>query len=301
LANLVLFAICNHWDQVREQRMAERGVMALVYFHQHSYLALKPPLDEFVSRNDDAEGRVKAADPTLAVVGSFVATIGRSPAPSDSSLVRRQQAELDAKVGAFAEVADQWQGSNLGYVPRARLCWTLLSYQFMHASWWHLLGNLCFLWLVGSRLERSWGHVVFAAFYLASGVAAAGAHHLLAASSLVPLVGASGSIAGLLGAYVLQQVNATERLVRAPRWSFQQLRAPLLLVGWFALELIQAIVSLHRHGGVAHFAHVGGFAFGLAGAWLLRLTCTLAAPAPDQTGLGQTHVTRSHYPGHNSS
>jgi membrane associated rhomboid family serine protease len=278
LTNLILFAICNHWDQVREQRIAERGITALVYFHQHPYLTLKSPLNEFVARNgaDDSSSRhhATAMAPSFAVLGSLSMAVGNSPAPDDWRLVSRQQAELDSKVGAFAEIADEWQVSSLGYVPRTHQWWTLFSYQFIHGSWLHLIGNLCFLLFVGVRLERSWGSTLFAAFYIASGVAAAGAHQFLAWPSMVPLIGASGSIAGLLGAYTLQQANLYHRTNRlwAMRWSRRQLYLPILLMVWCALELLQALVGLRRVGGVAHLAHVGGFGFGLIGAWLLRMT-----------------------------
>lgn len=266
VANLALFLTFSRLDERREQRLAERGLLALLYFQDHPYLTPKSPLDELVQRDPAVEAS-NLAD----VRGLSVRALG-SRVASGGAIVRQQQAELDAKVGALVQVTEQWQASSFGYVPTVHHWWAMLTYQFVHRSWVHLLGNLCFLWLVGIRLEKTWGRGLFALFYLASGVVAASAHQVLAWHSAVPLVGASGAIAGLLGAFALQQARASTHLdpSRSLPWQLGRTAVTLVIVAWFAFEFTQAFISPWREGGVSHFAHVGGFAFGLAGAWFIR-------------------------------
>lgn len=268
VVNLLSFLLFSHMDRAREQRLALRGLAALVYFQQHPYLALKAPLDEFIER--PAGVKEPAPTPSSADVGSHATR--STKANVDHALIGQQQAELDGKVSAFAQVAAELNTASLGYVPRARNGWALITYQFMHGSWLHLLGNLCFLWLLGAKLERNWGRTCFAGFYLTSGIAAATAHQLLASHSAVPLIGASGAIAGLLGAFTLRWVYTGVHLSipHSLHWRAWRLRAPLLVLAWFGLELAQVILLPQREGSSAHFAHVGGFAFGFVIAWVLR-------------------------------
>jgi len=266
--NLALFMLFNHRDADREQRLAERGVVALVYFEQHPYLTLKSPLSDFLEPSRTLASSLSAPAANLADFSSFAGLPAQVVSPSDNVIVRRQQAELDAKVGAFAEIADQWQASSLGYVPQTHAWWSSITYQFTHGSWWHLMGNIWFLWLVGRRLERAWGRTLLAMFYVTAGVAAAVAHQLAAWQSVVPLVGASGAIAGLLGAFALHEVGAIRVNSRLP---ISRMLVPLLLMAWFAFELVQASFFPRREGSTSHFAHVGGFTFGFFCAWLLTL------------------------------
>jgi membrane associated rhomboid family serine protease len=270
-ANLASFTFFSRVDEVREQRLAQRGLTALVYFQQHPYLALKAPLSEFVERNPSSHAG-QTAIPGLAEIGQLATRDVNRPVPVDRVLIRQQQAELDGKVSAFARVADEWNATSFGYVPCAGNFPALITYQFMHGSWTHLLGNLFFLWLIGSQLERAWGRTLLGVFYVAAGVAAAGTHQLLAWQSAVPLIGASGAIAGLLGAFTLWHAKAGLLLTlsRSLGWKAWRCRGPLLVLIWFALELTQALVLPRREGTAAHFAHVGGFVFGLLCAWVVR-------------------------------
>jgi membrane associated rhomboid family serine protease len=269
--NLLSFILLRQIDRQREQRLAVRGLIALVYFQQHPYLSLKAPLDEFIGRNQGAVLATDTQPPRIADVGNLTAASRLTPI--DHAVLRQQQAELDGKVSAFAEVAGEWNTASLGYVPRARNGLGLITYQFIHGSWLHVLGNLCFLCLLGTWFERHWGRKRFAVLYLASGIAAAGAHQVLAWQSAVPLIGASGAIAGLLGAFASSCVRAGTwtALPRPLWWRTWRVRASILVLVWFALELGQALLLPRREGSAAHFAHVGGFAFGFVCAWVLGI------------------------------
>ena len=144
---------------------------------------------------------------------------------------------------------------------------SLVTSMFMHGGWEHIIGNMVFLWVFGNNIEDVMGHVRFAVFYLVCGIVAGVAHVLLSPGSGVPAVGASGAISGVMGAYILLYPNARVRTWVPPIFLFN-LRAWLLLGYWFLLQAVGGLVSLGQQagqeGGVAVWAHVGGFVAGLA-------------------------------------
>jgi membrane associated rhomboid family serine protease len=144
---------------------------------------------------------------------------------------------------------------------------TLLTSMFLHGGWMHLIGNMLYLWIFGNNIEDAMGHVKFIIFYILCGVLAALSHALTDPSSAVPMVGASGAISGVLGAYLLLFPRA-QVLVLIPMGMFTRamyVPAGFVLGFWFVLQLVSGGMSLGRGGGgVAWFAHVGGFVAGMA-------------------------------------
>ena len=143
---------------------------------------------------------------------------------------------------------------------------TALTSMFMHGSLLHLGGNMLFLWIFGNNIEDSMGRLTFIAFYLLGGFAALGLHVLSDADSAIPTVGASGAIAGVLGAYARLYPRARVVTVVFIIIIFTVVTLPALLVlgVWFLLQLLPAFSDPGgAGGGVAYFAHIGGFAFGL--------------------------------------
>jgi membrane associated rhomboid family serine protease len=132
---------------------------------------------------------------------------------------------------------------------------------FLHGGWGHLIGNLWFLWVFGNNIEDSMGHFRFLAFYLLTGIAAAMAQVLTDPSSTLPMVGASGAISGVMGAYILLYPHA--RVDTLVGFWIVPLPAWIMLGYWFTLQLSGVLVS-GGIGGVAYAAHVGGFVAGLA-------------------------------------
>ena len=128
---------------------------------------------------------------------------------------------------------------------------TILTAMFAHAGWLHLLGNMWFLWIFGDDLEERMGAVRYVLFYLACGVAAAGTQVLATPESVVPMIGASGAIAGVLGGYILLYPAARVRYVRVPAFVLAGL--------WFLAQFL-----IPAQSGIAWQAHVGGFLAGLA-------------------------------------
>jgi membrane associated rhomboid family serine protease len=145
--------------------------------------------------------------------------------------------------------------------------------QFLHAGWLHLLGNMLYLWIFGNNIEDRLGSGRFLLFYLAGGIAAALAQTAIDPASTVPMIGASGAIAATLGAYLVFFPRARITTLVFLGFFYQLINVPAVIVlgFWFVLQLIDAITSLGiegASGGVAFFAHVGGF---VAGALVARL------------------------------
>jgi membrane associated rhomboid family serine protease len=174
------------------------------------------------------------------------------------------QSELDHQAGAIPlEITTLTDVPPLDIVPPP---FTILSSMFLHGGFWHLLGNMWFLWIFGDNVEDRMGSLKFLAFYLVTGVVGAISQCLLMPSSPIPMVGASGAVAGVLGAYFLLFPRA--RIVSLLFFFRVSVPAWVFLGGWFAAQLFLS------HSGIAWMAHVGGF---LAGLGLIRL---FAAPRP---------------------
>ena len=138
---------------------------------------------------------------------------------------------------------------------------TLVSSMFMHGSWMHLIGNMWFLWIFGDNVEDSMGSVRFAIFYVLCGLAAAGAQILADASSPIPMVGASGAIGGVMGAYIMLYPRVHVHLFFY--YTTVAVPAVFMLGYWFLMQALGGFSSLGGEGGgVAFWAHLGGFVAG---------------------------------------
>jgi len=144
----------------------------------------------------------------------------------------------------------------------------LITSMFLHGSWMHLLGNMWFLWLFGNNIEDSMGRVRFAVFYLICGLAAALLQVFAQPASNVPMVGASGAISGVMGAYLIlyPRVRVFTIVPLGFMWTNLALPAWTMLLYWMAIQIFGGLASIGNDatGGVAFWAHVGGFAAGFA-------------------------------------
>lgn len=182
--------------------------------------------------------------------------------------------ELASIEAGYAQFINDW-----GFVPARFLgdpggeAITVFSSMFLHGGWMHIGGNMLFLWIFGDNVEDALGHARYVIFYLVCGIVAAGAQMFVSPESGVPMVGASGAIAGVLAAYVSLYPRARV-LVLLPIFifiSFFEFPAWLVILEWFALQLLSGLGALAvptAGGGVAFFAHIGGFVGGLL---LIRL------------------------------
>ena len=140
---------------------------------------------------------------------------------------------------------------------------TLVTSMFLHGGWMHLIGNMLYLWIFGNNVEDVMGHARFVVFYLLCGILAALSHAVTDPTSTVPMVGASGAISGVLGAYILLFPRA-HVLVFMPGVGMMRVAAGVVLGLWFLMQLLSGGISIGGPGGgVAFFAHIGGFVAGM--------------------------------------
>jgi membrane associated rhomboid family serine protease len=157
-----------------------------------------------------------------------------------------------------------------GMIPARLQGLDLLTSMFLHGGWLHLIGNMWFLWVFGDNIEDTLGHGKYLLFYLLCGAAASMGHFVLSMESRVPTVGASGAIAGVMGAYLVKFPHS--RIVTLVFlfvfMTTVEVPAVLILLYWFVIQLFSGVGSIAHsqlsEGGVAWFAHVGGFLAGMA-------------------------------------
>jgi membrane associated rhomboid family serine protease len=163
-------------------------------------------------------------------------------------------------------------GDNLVCVPPAGQWSHVITHMFLHGSWMHLLGNMWFLWLFGNNIEDSMTRPRFVAFYLVCGLAAALLQIVASSDSLAPMIGASGAISGVMGAYLVlyPRVRVFTLVPLGFFITTMALPAWVMLIYWFFLQFIGGLAHIGAGpgGGVAFWAHVGGFAAGIV---LIRL------------------------------
>ena len=172
----------------------------------------------------------------------------------------------DAFINQWAFVPARFAADPTGNVA------TIFTAMFMHGSWLHLGGNMLYLWIFGDNVEDSFGHAKYLLFYLAAGIAATFAQYAAMPHSNVPNVGASGAIAGVLGAYILMFPKARVNVLLGR--SVVAMPAIIVLGFWIVLQLVSGVGTIATTsadvGGVAYMAHVGGFVAGFLMAFLFR-------------------------------
>ncbi len=258
--NVLVFAF-THGDALDAQRRAEQALEPV-----YSYWAANP----FVKITPAFDARFPKP------VSNLRRIVGTALEPPHPDILARQQAQFEQLIAAAVDAADSGPYARWGFVPSQPSAVSALTSQFVHAGWLHLLGNLFFLYLSAPFIENIWGRVVFPLFYLAGGVAAAWTQALFFPGGTVPLVGASGSIAAVMGAFLICLGGTRIRffwawMIISVRWGTFPAPAWLMLLLWLASQLAYASVS-GGEGGVAFWAHIGGFLFGAAFAGVLRLS-----------------------------
>ncbi|MDX1562416.1 MAG: rhomboid family intramembrane serine protease [Gammaproteobacteria bacterium] len=151
--------------------------------------------------------------------------------------------------------------------------YTVFSSMFMHGGWLHIIGNMWFLWIFGNNVEDAMGSVRFVLFYLLCGVAAAASQIASDPASVIPMVGASGAIGGVMGAYIVLYPRVHVHLLVFLGFFVTTFAVPavFMLAYWFVYQIVSGVWSLGAQGGgVAFWAHAGGFAAGMVLVWLFR-------------------------------
>ncbi len=169
-------------------------------------------------------------------------------------------------------IVDQW-GFKPIYLFTGERLETLITSMFLHGDLHHLLGNMLFLWIFGDNVEDALGHLNYLAFYISSGIAAAITQSLVPGNPYIPMIGASGAISGVLGMYIIFFPFA--RIVTAVFYFFimiYEIPAIHYIWFWFVIQFLYGMVSIFRPAGfgVAYWAHIGGFVFGVVLGLLLK-------------------------------
>ena len=264
--NLVVFLAVRsahpgrEWAQEADQRWEDM----VRYLAERPYLELPPVLAERCDQECREELQQVREEHE------------RSHGVPGQSIVAEQQQRFREKVEEVERLLAQRPTHRLGYVPAQPDAARLLSSMFVHAGWLHLLGNLLFLFVSGPFVEDLFGRPIFVALYFVSGAVATLTHAWSRPESVIPLVGASGAIAGIMGAFLVRLATARIRFLFLPipiiwalRFTFH-LPAFVVLPLWLLEQLWYASTS--TASGVAFWAHVGGFAFGAVVTIALRLS-----------------------------
>lgn len=193
----------------------------------------------------------------------FLQQIGNNEAFSYAFSLVPKEITTGVDISGVQVIRDSF--GNTGQIPHYEtplpVYFNFLSSMFMHGDVMHIVGNMLFLWIFGDNLENLLGHIRFAAFYIVCGIAAALAQIVMDAGSVIPMLGASGAISGVLGGYVLL---FPQRRVRAVIFNFLTTVPAIVAVGiWIGYQLLLGFLTPSGTGGVAYAAHIGGFFAGL--------------------------------------
>ena len=223
-----------------------------VYYSAHPYLEMPPEMSQFLTRADHEQ---------IASMRESVDAARLNPA-----IVATEQQELDRMAVAIIRVINSNPLRRWGYIPNDPHAVNLVTCIFLHTGFWHLFGNMLFLFLAGCAIEDLWGRPIFLVFYLLSGIVATVTHDLKFPSSAVPIVGASGAIAGIMGAFLVRLAKTKIRFfyfIWILGFKMGTFEAPafIMLPLWFLQQALFAGFS-DQSAGVAFWAHIGGFFFG---------------------------------------
>ena len=240
-----------------QRRVIERTLQESFLYHaNHPYLKVNPPLDKII-------GYAHKSRP-------YVKNPPQQPASEEDGL--KEQKFFDDLGQTYTRRLQERPFVKYGYVPERDGVLQFITHQFVHGDWLHLIFNMWFLWLCGVNLEDRWGRAVYGPFYFAAGFAAALTELFFGGLPDAPRIGASGAVAGAMGAFLVVYAKTRIRFVSFLRYRpvFFTARAYVMLPLWFASEVFYFYFA--KPGLVAHGAHVGGFIFGVAVALVLRQT-----------------------------
>jgi membrane associated rhomboid family serine protease len=183
------------------------------------------------------------------------------------------QEQMDGLSQQYEELEQKSIADHYAYVPANPAPISYLTANFLHGGWLHIIGNMWFLWLAGFILEDNWGRIIYTIFYLVAGAVALQFHGWIYPDSFAPLLGASGAIAALMGAFVVRFPKLKIEMFWSVFYMRGRFKAPAwcLLPLWALTEVFYGSL-FGQMSGVAHWAHVGGFLFGMLGAVVVRYT-----------------------------
>lgn len=267
-ANIVVF-IYTETVGLQQNTRKSLALKSLIEFAEaHPEVKLDETARDRIGRMSDLELDEMEAyvrqDRLLKALQGKIPADANTLALADRGVLQQESNRLSA---AFVAAYDDFYGYKFGFIPAFHKSSVVnyFSCMFLHGGFLHILGNMLFLFLAGIAMEDAWGRVFYALFYLAAGIAATATHAFTAPDSKVYLVGASGAIAGLMGAFMVRYFKARIKFFYFIIFRAGTFKAPayVMLPLWIALELKDTFLHPDSDGGgVAFWAHIGGFFFG---------------------------------------
>ncbi len=262
--NIIVF-LCTHWtmeDQQQQARDVKLHLILLAAMHPELTVPseVQPMLDT-IQKNNPKEWEYIKSD-KRPVEDAWDARVRLMDNPE------KLQEEMDSLAAQYSQVEATSLTERYAFIPAQSRLITYLTANFLHGGWLHLIGNMWFLWLAGFVLEDTWGRPLFTIFYFVAGAAAMQVHAWANDGSLTPSLGASGAVAGLMGAFLVRFPKMKIQMrwilgIRSLMRGGYQFSAPAyaLLPLWLLMEVFYG-TFFGQATGVAHWAHIGGFVFG---------------------------------------
>ena len=257
----------THWQiEAQAPKQSETRVHILMLAAMHPELSMNSEVHEFVTsfRYKNPAVWKKVESQTRQPEDGWEAKMRMSEDPL------ALQQEMDSLEQRFADLEHDSILAHYAFVPAHPQPIAYLTANFLHGGWLHIIGNMWFLWLAGTILEDTWGRVIYPVFYLLSGVMALEFHAWASPGSLAATLGASGAVAALMGAFLVRFPKTKIEMIWLFGFGFRSYRfharAYWLLPLWLFMELFSGAIFGGSSGGVAHWAHVGGFVFGAVAA-----------------------------------
>jgi membrane associated rhomboid family serine protease len=264
----VLAFLGTHWKLDDEgQQAGQVKVHLLILAATHPELRMPPDAQSFVDGFRDGNPRL----------WKQVQSLNRNPEDAWDTRIRLiddpqvLQDEMDSLTQQYSQLEAVSIRDRYAFIPAHPRAISFLTANFLHAGWFHLVGNMWFLWLAGIILEDTWGRIIYPAFYLFAGAVALEIHAWANPGSIIATLGASGAVAALMGAFLVRYPNTKIDMMWLFWFRIYRFKAPAysLLPVWALMEVFYGTL-FGQGSGVAHWAHVGGFAFGAVVAVGLR-------------------------------
>jgi len=259
--NIVVF-LGTHWTMDREApELGEAKIHIILLAAMHPDLKIEGKAQDLITtvqiRNPDLWKEAKNQNRDV-----HDAWDARMRMQADEHPEAMQE-EMDSLSKRYEELDSTSLVSKYAFVPAHQTALSLITANFLHGGWLHLIGNMWFLWLAGAVLEDTWGRLIYPAFYMIAGVLALQVHAMAGPGSIIPTIGASGAIAGLMGAFLVRFPTTKIEMGWLLMYRFYRFKmaAYWLLPLWLLMEVFYGSL-FGQASGVAHWAHIGGFVFG---------------------------------------
>ncbi len=265
--NVVAFLATYPAMEEQGPRLSEVKAHVLILAAMHPDLNLPPEEQQLVAsfKEHNPNAWTEIQQPNREVFDAWDAKIREETGP------QALQSEMDSLATQYSQLEAASIAEKYAFVPAHPQPLAYITANFLHGGWLHLIGNMWFLWLAGFVLEDAWGRSLYSIVYFIAGAAALQFHAWANPGSIVPALGASGAVAALMGAFLVRFPKMKIEMAWLFFFRFYRFKAPAytLLPLWLLMEVFYGTLS-GQSGGVAHWAHVGGFAFGVLAALALQ-------------------------------